>query len=76
MKNFINFSADQFSVDSCQWVISHRWWVIASVLLFTAVLSTQIRSLDFATDYRVFFSGENLYKKRQHTDCCACERSA
>lgn len=59
MKNFINFSADQFSVDSCQWVISHRWWVIASVLLFTAVLSTQIRSLDFATDYRVFFSGEN-----------------
>lgn len=59
MKNYAHLSIEKFSIDSCKWVIAHRWWVVILSLMLTAMISSHMRSLDFATDYRVFFSGEN-----------------
>ena len=50
---------DRFSVALCEWVIRHRWWVIALSILITALIASNARLLNFATDYRVFFSGQN-----------------
>lgn len=59
MKSPTLLSAEQFAVSSCLWVIAHRWWVVILSLMLTAMISSHMRGLDFATDYRVFFSGEN-----------------
>lgn len=54
-----DFSADKFAITICKWVLAHRWWVLVLSLLLTGLVAHNVRLLDFATDYRVFFSGEN-----------------
>jgi predicted RND superfamily exporter protein len=62
---------DQFSVALCTWVIRRRWWVIALSIVITALIASNARFLNFATDYRVFFSGQNpdlvAFEKFQQT---------
>jgi len=59
MRDLTQLSTEKFAMSSCQWVITHRWWVVIISLIMTAMISSHIKALDFATDYRVFFSGEN-----------------
>ena len=54
-----DLSLDRFSVAACEWVLAHRWWVLILSILCTGLVAHNARLLDFATDYRVFFSGEN-----------------
>jgi len=41
------------------WILTHRWWVIAVIVLLVALAGSGGRLLEFSTDYRVFFSEEN-----------------
>ncbi|WP_089729205.1 efflux RND transporter permease subunit [Candidatus Thiosymbion oneisti] len=41
------------------WILTHRWWVIAAIILLVALAGSGGRLLKFSTDYRVFFSAEN-----------------
>ena len=50
---------DQFAVAWAQWVVRHRWLTIFASLLIVGLIFSNARFLDFATNYRVFFSGDN-----------------
>ena len=40
-------------------VTNHPWWVILFSILFVAGLATGAKSLEFKSDYRVYFSADN-----------------
>jgi predicted RND superfamily exporter protein len=42
-----------------EWVIKHRWWLIAATLVLAIATATGMRFLTFENDLRVFFSKEN-----------------
>ena len=44
-----------------------RWWLLAVLMLVTAILISGIRFLDFTADYRVFFTQNDPYLKRLNT---------
>ncbi len=50
---------DQFAVKWTEWVLRHRFLTIVLTLLVVGFIASHARNLDFATNYRVFFSGEN-----------------
>ncbi len=50
---------DSFATKWAQWVIRHRWLTILFSLLIVGLIFSQAKYLDFATNYRVFFSGDN-----------------
>lgn len=50
---------DALAVALARWSLRHRLLVIALSLLSVALIASGARYLDFATNYRVFFSGEN-----------------
>ena len=50
---------DQFAVKWTEWVLRHRLLTIVLTLLVVGLIASHARHLDFATNYRVFFSGEN-----------------
>lgn len=50
---------DTLATTWSHWVIRHRWITIALALLIVGVIAFQAKHLDFATNYRVFFSGDN-----------------
>ncbi len=50
---------DNFAVIWSTWVIRHRWLTIFISLVIVGLIFSQAKSLDFATNYRVFFSGHN-----------------
>jgi len=55
----INLAIDRFAADVTKAVISFRWFVISIVILAVMAVGSGARFLDFATDYRVFFSAQN-----------------
>jgi len=50
---------DRFAVRLTQWVIAHRWLVIAASLVLAVAAGSGARYLEFSTNYRVFFSKAN-----------------
>ena len=52
-------SVDSLAIALSEWTIRHRWLTIIISLLIVAFFASHIRFLDFATNYRVFFSGDN-----------------
>jgi predicted RND superfamily exporter protein len=42
-----------------EWVIKHRWWLIATTLVLAVATGSGMRFLTFEDDLRVFFSKEN-----------------
>ena len=55
----LNQAIDRFAADLTKWVIHWRWLVITAVILATLTVGSGARFLDFATNYRVFFSAQN-----------------
>ncbi len=55
----LNLAIDRFAADLTKWIIRWRWLVIAAVILATVAVGSGARFLDFATNYRVFFSAQN-----------------
>ena len=58
MNNF-HQTIDNLAVKWTTWVINHRLLAIIISLLVVFLIASNARFLDFATNYRVFFSGEN-----------------
>lgn len=58
MNNF-HQSIDNISVQWTKWVIQHRLITILLSIIIVGFIFSNARFLDFATNYRVFFSGEN-----------------
>ncbi len=54
-----NLAIDQFAADLTKKIIRWRWLVIVAVIFTTVAVGSGARFLDFATDYRVFFSAQN-----------------
>jgi predicted RND superfamily exporter protein len=52
-------AVDAFASSLAQFVIRHRWLVIAATLLAVVAVGSGARHLDFANNYRAFFSTEN-----------------
>ncbi len=50
---------DRLAVKWTKWIIDHRWLTIIVSLLIVGLIFSHARFLDFATNYRVFFSGDN-----------------
>ncbi|NCF10260.1 MAG: outer membrane lipoprotein-sorting protein [Gammaproteobacteria bacterium] len=50
---------DRFAETLARFVIGHRWTVVGGALLVTALLAAGMPRLEFANNYRVFFSDEN-----------------
>ena len=50
---------DHIAVTWGEWTIRHRWLTIILSLLIVGFIASHMRFLDFATNYRVFFSGDN-----------------
>ncbi|MEM8844771.1 MAG: efflux RND transporter permease subunit [Pseudomonadota bacterium] len=50
---------DQLAVTWSEWTIRYRWLTIIISLLIVGFIASHMRFLDFATNYRVFFSGDN-----------------
>ena len=50
---------DSLATSWAQWVIRHRWLTIFLSLLIVGLLANQARYLEFATNYRTFFSVDN-----------------
>jgi predicted RND superfamily exporter protein len=42
-----------------EWILTYRWFVVLTILFLTLISASGVRYLDFATDYRVFFSEDN-----------------
>ena len=42
-----------------EWVVAHRWWVIAASVLLVLVASAGSVFLEFSANYRMFFSEDN-----------------
>ena len=55
----LNLAIDRFAADLTKGIIRWRWLVIAAVILATLAVGSGARFLDFATNYRVFFSAQN-----------------
>ncbi len=54
-----NLAIDRFAADLTKGVIRWRWFVIAAVILATLAVGSGARFLEFASNYRVFFSDQN-----------------
>ncbi len=52
-------AVDSFAVKWSEWVVNHRWLTIFISLVVVGLIFSQAKNLDFATNYRVFFSGDN-----------------
>lgn len=52
-------SIDRFAVALAKFTIRRRWYVILASLITVILVASGARFLDFATNYRVFFSSEN-----------------
>ena len=52
-------AVDAFASSLAEWVIRRRWLVLAAVLASVVAMGSGGRFLDFANNYRVFFSSEN-----------------
>ena len=52
-------SMDAFAVKLAEAVIRRRWLIIGATVVLAAVTGSGARFLDFATNYRAFFSDEN-----------------
>lgn len=50
---------DRLAVKWTEWVLRHRWLTIIASLLIVGFIFSNARYLDFATNYRVFFSEQN-----------------
>lgn len=50
---------DSFATAWAQWVIRNRWLTIFISLLIVGLIASQAKQLEFATNYRAFFSGDN-----------------
>lgn len=50
---------DNIATKWSEWVIRHRWITIFISLIIVGLIFSQAKYLDFATNYRVFFSGDN-----------------
>ncbi len=50
---------DSLATALAEWVIRHRWLTIFTCLLIVGLIFSQARHLEFATNYRAFFSGDN-----------------
>jgi predicted RND superfamily exporter protein len=50
---------DRFAVRLARQVIRHRWMVIAAALLAALIIGSGARHLEFASNYRAFFSQAN-----------------
>ena len=55
----MNSKLDNFAVLIAEKAISLRWIVILLSFAVVFIFANQAKNLDFATNYRVFFSGEN-----------------
>ena len=55
----ITRAVDKLAVKWSEWVIHHRWITILLSLIIVGMIFSQAKTLDFATNYRVFFSGDN-----------------
>jgi len=55
----INLAIDRLAAGLTTTVIRFRWLVISIVILAVMAVGSGARFLDFATDYRVFFSAQN-----------------
>ena len=55
----LNLAIDRFAAGLTKGVIRWRWFVIAAVILATLAVGSGARFLDFANNYRVFFSEQN-----------------
>lgn len=42
-----------------EWVVKHRWWIIAVTVLIVLALGSGTRHITFINDTRIFFSEEN-----------------
>ena len=51
--------SDRFAVNLAQFAIRWRWWVLLAALILTATIGASARHLEFANNYRTFFSEEN-----------------
>jgi len=58
MNRSIN-AVDAFASSLAQFVIRHRWLVMAATLMTVIAVGSGARHLDFANNYRAFFSTEN-----------------
>ncbi len=50
---------DLFAVGLARTVIARRWWIILAAVLATLAVGSGARHLEFANNYRVFFSDDN-----------------
>ena len=50
---------DSLATAWSEWVIRHRWLTIFISLIIVGFIFSHAKNLDFATNYRVFFSGDN-----------------
>ena len=50
---------DKWAVALARGVIAHRWVVLAAMLVTVVIIGSGARHLEFANNYRVFFSTEN-----------------
>ncbi len=52
-------------------ILNNRWWVVIATVAIVTMISTGMKSIEFQTDYRIFFSEENpqleAYEKLQNT---------
>lgn len=51
--------SDRFAVGLAQTMIRWRWWVIVAAIVSAVAVGSGARNLEFANNYRVFFSDEN-----------------
>jgi len=57
--NSNNHNGNGFGGRYGEFILKHRWVVIAGLLALTAMAGSGARFIEFATDYRVFFSEDN-----------------
>ena len=55
----ITNAIDKFAVSWTEWVVRHRILTIVLSLIVVGFIASNVRYLEFATNYRIFFSGDN-----------------
>jgi len=55
----INKDTDNTTTKFANWIVGHRWTVIALTLLMVAVVASGMRNAGFTGDYHVFFAPDN-----------------
>ena len=52
-------TSDRFATGLAQFVVRWRWWVILAAVVTAGAVGSGAQNLEFANNYRVFFSDEN-----------------